>query len=213
MLMFATTGYLSTTVKNLYNNLVYYLGTFTGLRGNVSDVSSVKLATPFGHGSIPPDGLPAILISINGSHKSNACLGYFMETPSTIPHVPIKGEGWLYSSNYLLIAQLNGLVAYKNSNNTYKATLPNGEFVGKMMLNRIEELERLIGELNTNYTTLKSAYDAHLHTGNGAGNPTSAPTTPAPLLTVSTPSTLAQDTGYINGEKYLINNNGELYGS
>lgn len=208
MLYFATIGYLVEIVQQNYNGLLAYIGTFTGLRGNSTNVSSVRLSNPYGHGSMPPAGLPAFILSIDGSHKSNACLGYFTETVNNIKHTPVQGEAWLYSKNYLLMAKLDGLQAFKYSNNTYYATLPNGEFVGKMMENRITEIENMIAEININYTALMTWATLVTSALNSLSHPevTALTQTQLPL-----PNTLAKDTNYITNENYLINDSGTLY--
>jgi hypothetical protein len=212
MLYFATVGYLVEVVKKSYNGIISYVGTFSGLRGNATNVSSVQMVSPYGHGAIPPIGLPAFILPINGSHKSNACLGYLTETVDNIKDNPVQGEGWLYSQNYVLLARLSGLQAYKYGNTTYFATLPNGEFVGQMLQNRITEIENMISEINNNYNTLVSLFNSHAHSGVQGGNSNSAgPLSPLSQTQLPIPNTLSKDTNYITNENYLINDSGTLY--
>lgn len=208
MLYFATVGYLVEVVQQTYNGLLAYVGTFSGLRGNSANVSSVQLSNPYGHDSIPPVGLPAFILPLNGSHKSSACLGYFTETVNNIKHTPVQGEAWLYSQNYLLMAKLDGLQAFKYANNTYYATLPNGEFVGKMMQNRITEIENMISEININSTTLMAWATLVTAALNALGRTEVTALSQTPL---QVPQTLAKDTNYITNENYLINDSGTLY--
>jgi hypothetical protein len=91
--------------------------------------------------------------------------------------------------------------------------LPNGEFGGQMMQNRITEIENMISKINNNYNTLVSLFNSHVHSGvQSGGNNSGQPLSSLSQTQLPIPSTLSQDTNYIANENYLINDKGTLYG-
>lgn len=209
LLITSTLGNIVKTVKTKIGALV---GTITNMRGNAFQISDVKLSTPYGVGSIPPKGATAVIIPVEGSTKSSVVVGYLINLPTGIAHDFVDGESWLHSRNYLLGALEDALQAYRHGDTNYKATLPNGEFVGNMMLNRINEIEIMLQGINTNYTALQQAYNTHAHSGVMTGAGVSG----VPSATISIPpliisQELAKDKASIIAEEYLINDKGKMY--
>lgn len=209
LLITSTLGNIVKTVKTKIGALV---GTITNMRGNAFQISDVKLSTPYGVGSIPPKGATAVIIPVEGSTKSSVVVGYLINLPTDIAHDFVDGESWLHSRNYLLGALENALQAYRHGDTDYKATLPNGEFVGNMMLNRINEIETMLQEINANYATLKTTYNAHSHSGvmTGAGV-SGAPASQLEQTDLTIAPELEKDKDSINNEEYLINDKGTMY--
>lgn len=209
LLITSTLGNIVKTVKTKIGALV---GTITNMRGNAFQISDVKLSTPYGVGSIPPKGATAVIIPVEGSTKSSVVVGYLINLPTDIAHDFVDGESWLHSRNYLLGALEDALQAYRHGDTDYKATLPNGEFVGNMMLNRINEIEIMLQEINDNYTTLKTTYNAHTHSNvmTGAGV-SGAPANQLEQADLTIAPELTKDKDSINNEEYLINDKGTMY--
>lgn len=188
-----TTTYVALSVTNVI------LKSYT-----ISDCYSVY---PYGQGGYPQDNTNVFLSPIQGSNKTYICLGFVNGVPTNLPYVFKQGESWGYSKRYLLSYQNDAINAYRFDDNNFTTTLPQGQFMGSMMLNRINELQEQI----TYLTTLVSQLQAHTHTYLNVGVPTP---TSSPLSVFSiptTPTTLAKDTNLINNENYLINDKGIVY--
>lgn len=193
-----------TLVKNikhrLDNGLDIVISNFTNYIAKDAQVENIGTIYPWGFGSLANKSSRMLAIPTYGTNQATAVIGVELVIP------PVKndlkdGECWTHSNKYLLAVQNDTVNAYRINDLNYFATLPNGQFMGAMMLNRINEMQAQI----TYLTTLVSQLQGHSHPSNGA-TPSQTFTTP------STPSTLATDKSYINAGKYLINDKGTMYG-
>lgn len=190
---------VSVETRTSVNNVEFLVGTVTNMLGQNNQTSNIQQCTPYGMSSYPVDFGKCVVQPINGSNKDYVISGFVQGLPTDITHEVVSGESWLYSTKYVLIAQNDGLMAYRNDNLLH-ATLPIGESVVATMLNRINEMQAQI----TYLTTLVSQLQSHSHPGNGTP-PSQTFTTP------STPATLAKDKAYLTAGKALIDDNGEVY--
>jgi len=204
---------LKESVTQTYNGVKYVVGTFLNLRANGYNPEQIGILSPYGQGSIPVDNIKGLVLPIEGSNKLYYNIGFLVTVPPIL-HDFKKGESWSNSLNYTLMYQNDGIIAYKiNDSNNYKATLPNGEWVGKLVQDRINEIEAMISEINANYTALLAAVNGHTHTyspGPGSPTETGGPSSTLSQTPLPVPSTLAADTASITAEEYLINDHGIL---
>ena len=190
------------------NTLMLEIGNLFGVGTNLA---YINLLTPYGQGNIPPDNANVYLTPISGSSKRFMCIGAIPAIP-TIPHDFNKGESWSNSLRYILAMQNDGIRAYRETDEDFNTTLPNGEAFVQMMLNRITELESMIETLNQNYASLKSTFNSHMHSGvQTGGSNTGSPTSQLSQTNIPTYSTLDKDKTYLNDGKALIDDNGEVY--
>lgn len=206
---------------------------------------NIVLSSEFGTVQIPEKSTSAFIINFNNSGQSFVSVGYsqVIDNTENNPTFPYLVEGvWCKITKYWGVVWNvksdtdNGLLAFKMNNKDFKATLPNGEFIGQMMQNRINEIENVIQQLNdnitnfiipmitqinANYATLLSTFNSHIHPAGSIPAPSGATTaTPASTLTqvdlsnpsnYTDPSTLSKDTNLISNQNYLLNNHGEMY--
>lgn len=173
-----------------------------------NNLSAINLVFPYGFSSLPPDGCQGILIPIGGSSKSYKCIGFAVTSPA-IPHEFDAGESWLNSQRYILAMQNDAIRAYRQGDEDFNTTLPNGESFVEMMINRINDLQTTIDGINENYSILSATFNSHQHPG---GSPTGAPTTSLTQDDLATTPEMAYDLGYLNDGKALIDDLGENYG-
>lgn len=195
-----------TLVKNikhrLDNGLDIVISNFTNYIAKDAQVENIGTIYPWGFGSLANKSSRMLAIPTYGTNQATAIIGVELVIP------PVKndlkdGECWTHSNKYLLAVQNDTVNAYRINDLNYFATLPNGQFMGAMMLNRINELQAEI-----NYLKTHKHEAGNLVAPNGAvTGTTGVPTSPPPE-----PSTLATDKSYINAEKYLINDKGTMYG-
>lgn len=183
------------------NDVSIPLSSFNNYNAKDAQVDYIASVAPYGIGSLANRGSKCLVIPVFGTNQHLVSVGIEMVVP------PCKvqfsdGESWIYSNKYVLSTQNDTVNAYRIKDADYFATLPNGQFIGAMMLNRINELQAQISYL----TTLVGQLQNHSHPSNGA-TPSQTFTTP------STPATLAQDKNYIEGENYLISDKGTMYGT
>lgn len=171
--------------------------------------SQAPILYPSGYFGIPNDDTYAAAINIAGSNKSPSIIGtvptFEIDNPIITDGID-SGEHGFKSNNWGLVAKNDALLAYKFDNDDYRATLNSGEWLGYMMQNRIDEIINMIDEINANYLSLKTQFDAHVHSGVTTGSGNSAnPTIPLTQTDLTKPSTLDGDTDYITNENYLLN--------
>ncbi len=202
--------------KTLYHAKAVYIQakSILGFGNNIDDIDIVF---PYGDGSIPPEGSGGIFCPVNGSAKKLYLLGTLSAIPP-VPHEFEEGESWKHSQKYILVQQNDGIVAYRISDEEFKATMPNGESFVQMMLNRINEMEQTISVLNSNYQTSQQAFNTHTHISAAPGNPTgtAGASTPPVTLTqidIENYATLNKDKTYLNDGKSLVDDLGENYES
>jgi hypothetical protein len=176
--------------------------------GNKLD--SIDLLMPYGSGCLPPPNSAAVFVPIGGSSKTFKCLGFTPIVPD-IPHTIMPGEYWNNSQKYILLMQNDAIRAYRNTDQEFNCTLPNGEAVVQLLLDRIDELQSMISDINSNYSSLLSTFNAHNHPNGKDGNPTGAPTTTLSQTDIPDYATLAKDKTYLTDGKALINDLGANY--
>ena len=169
---------------------------------------NIQMVTPYGYFGIPKANANTCMIPINDSPKGYVSIGFLGSLPVSSPISITDGEFAFASDNWALTWNNTGLNANKLDNPSYFATLISGQWVNYLMLNRITEIENIINEINTNYTTLVNIFNVHVHTGVQTGGGTSGPSsTPLTQTDLPIPTTLSDDTTYINNENDLLNDN------
>lgn len=178
---------------------------------------SCKLSQPFGRYSNPINESQTVMMYTGSFKQDPYVIGYLQDWNANWQWSLMQGESVDTSLNFALkYDNVAGLRAYKLDNEEFVCTLPNGEFVGEMILNRINEIEELISVLNSNLSNLQSVFNNHTHLyapGPGSPTPTANPATPFNPSPAPSPATLSNDTDYINNENYLIGENAENYGA
>lgn len=173
-----------------------------------NNFSSIQMLTPYGYFGIPNNNANNCIIPLNESAKAYISIGFLNTLPESTPISITTGEFCYASNNWALVWNNDGLRANKLDDNTYSATLISGEWVNYFMLNRINEIQNMINQINANYTTLLATFNAHIHSGVTTGTSTSgSPTTTLSQTNLPTPATLGQDTTYIDNENDLLNDN------
>jgi len=206
-----TKGILKKVQVKIYEMSSYISLSITNILGNSYTVDDCNIITPYGQGSYPVDTINGVITTINGSNKLYACLGFSLDIPdkTKIPYTFNQGESWQYSKKYVLVQQNDGINAYRYNDLEFKTTLPQGEFSGIMMNNRINELQSQIQYLTSLVKQLQS--HVHTYTDTGVVADTSPPTTV--FTPITTPDTLQKDANLISQEAYLINDKGKKYPS
>lgn len=243
-------------IINNYNQRKIITSTIKNWKMSGYDIDSIVICSPFGHYSIPYDNIQTFIIPHSNSAKSMINIGYIQSLDGqnnpllqddVLGSDPLNlNKGTIISTNkkWAFILQetnsLNGLIARKMTDFDYKATLPSGEFIGRLETNRIDDIKTLINDieikltdkLNESFLDLKlyfdqlisditATFDLHTHHVVSVGNPTSEPT-PAMTLppytepnfsVITEPADLNTDKQYIQDEKYLLNQNGVMYGN
>src|ERR1700677_2515958 len=122
-------------------------------------INNILMTTPYGMYALPNDNTNATLIPINGSPKALQCIGFTQSLPSNsqLSNNIAQGEFAFASDGWAILWNNDGLRA--NALNlpsypTYSATMISGEWVNYLLLNRIQEIENIISEVNANYLTL-----------------------------------------------------------
>lgn len=193
---------LVSAVTTVYNGIKFITGTFTNIRTKGYSLSTVNIAPPYGQFSVPPAGLKGVLVPIEDSNKLYANVGFLNSLPP-IPYTPVVGDSGQYSLNYCMVQNSTGIMAYRISDNSYSATLINGNWANKILTDIINRLN----EIETKYNGfIENNYNLHIHpTPNGnSGVPTISATK------LPNDSNLATDASAISGGKTLINNNGTI---
>lgn len=207
-------GKIVSAIKKSANNNGQKLVRLTvkNVFGYGNKLTEIDVINPYGVGNIPPSNINVFLTSVSNSEKCLYSLGSVTSVPK-ITREPEQGESWNFSQKYVLVYQNDGLKAYRQAESpNFYCTLPNGQAFVQMMLNRIVELENIINAINSNYTTLKSAFDNHRHSGIQPGGSNSGISTVALTQTDLIPSSnLAKDKTYLSSGKALIDDLGEVY--
>ncbi len=195
---------LQSAVTSVFGAVKFITGTFTNIRAKGYNITNIPILSPYGQGSIPVTNLKGVLIPLDHSNKSYVNCGFHIVVPP-IPYTFSTGESWSNSQNYVLAYQKNGIIGYRVSDTGYSATLPSGEWVGKLVSDLIAD----------NNTTLRNYINeqinfflrTHVHSGVTTGVGTSGIATDIiPDITQNT--ILADDKESIDNQNYLINNNG-----
>ncbi len=204
-----------TLIKNakhkISDSVSLVISNFTNYIAKDAQVENVGTITPWGFGSFANPQTNMLCVPIYGTNQHTAVIGVQLVIP-TIKNTLVDGEAWIHSNKYLLATQNTAVNAYRINDLEYFATLPNGQFVGTMMQNRINEMQTQIDYL----TTLVQQLQNHTHKviGVQSGGSTIPSEVPTETFDKPTrPSTLAQDTNYISNENYLINDEGTMYGA
>lgn len=214
MLVSLTFGNLKKLIRQKIGETIVAFGEFINIRADGNNMTGVRMITPYGYGSYPVSG-QGLLTPLNGSNKYYACLGFLAGLPESIDYEIKDGESWVYSKNYILVVQNDAVRAYRNDD-TFSATLPNGESFVQMMLNRINEMEQTISTINANYDELVSKFNDHTHIVTGVESGSSTATSDATTNTLSQTQvtvypTLGKDKTYLSNGEALINDEGKIY--
>lgn len=185
---------LVNSVITVYNGIKSITGTFTNIRTKGYTLSTVNITPPYGQFSVPPAGLRGVLVPIEDSNKLYATVGFLNSLPP-IPYTPVAGDSGQYSLNYCMVQNSTGIMAYRISDNSYSATLINGNWANKILTDIITRL-----------TQIESLYNNHTHSGVTTGSGTSG----APVVPMPDDSALTADQSAINAGHTLINNNGTI---
>ena len=202
-----------TLIKNaqhkISDGVSLVISNFTNYIAKDAQVENVGTITPWGFGSFANPQSNMLCIPIYGTNQHTAVIGVQLVIPK-IKNDLVDGEAWIHSNKYLLATQNTTVNAYRINDLNYFATLPNGQFMGAMMLNRINEIQTQINYL----TTLVQQLQNHTHKVAGVQSGGSTITSAVPTETFNTPTTpttLAKDSNYISNENYLINDKGTMY--
>ena len=202
---------IKNTTQKISDSVGLVISNFTNYIAKDAQVENVGTITPWGFGSFANPQTNMLCVPIYGTNQHTAVIGVQLVIP-TIKNTLVDGEAWIHSNKYLLATQNDTVNAYRINDDDYFATLPSGQFMGAMMLNRINEMQTQINYL----TTLVNQLQNHTHKvigvqGGGSTIPSQAPTETFNKPTA--PATLATDKTYIQDENYLINDNGTMYGT
>jgi hypothetical protein len=185
---------LVSAVTTVYNGIKFITGTFTNIRTKGYSLSTINIAPPYGQFSVPPAGLKGVLVPIEDSNKLYANVGFLNSLPP-IPYTPAVGDSGQYSLNYCMVQNSTGIMAYRISDNSYSATLINGNWANKILTDIITRLNQI-----------ESLYNSHVHSGVQTGGGTSA----VPVVLMPDDPDLIADASAISDGKTLINNNGTI---
>lgn len=189
-------GIVDLTYNTIQGALNYITARLTNYGGANIYRDKSLIVTPYNRISNPAQGSQAVTAN-SGDYKQNPIiLGYYGLTNTNWSWKLNPDETVDFAGNFALkYDAVNGLQAYLLSIPSYTVTLPAGEWIGQLILNRIADLQQQVTWLQT-----------HTHTGvqTGTGN-TGKPLTPPP-----TPSNAQADTTSINNGNYLIGKNAQL---
>jgi hypothetical protein len=199
-------NYFVTLVKNVQHKIsdgfFMIMSNFTDYIAKDSFLKNISPIAPYGYGSLAPKNSNVLVIPVYGTNQHNVSVGVQM----TMPPIPTElkdGCAWLHSKKYVLTTENTKINGYRAGDDNFFATLPNGQFVGTMILNALNALQAEIDYLKT-HKHLAGDYIANGSPVIGSsGVPTSMPPQPASIAT---------DKEYINSGKYLIDDNGVMYG-
>lgn len=195
---------IKSAIANMFGAISFVTGEFMDIRAKGYNITNIPILSPYGHGSIPVSYQKGLLIPLDNSNKSYVNCGYHTVIPP-IPYTFEAGEAWSNSQNYVLAYQKNGIIGYRVNDNSFSATLPNGEWVGKLVSDLIADNNTTIREyineqINVFLTT-------HVHAGVTTGMGTSGPATDI-ITDIPPNATLTADNTAISEQKYLINDSG-----
>lgn len=193
-----------TVIQSLFTT--YNGRKITGIQGNSAystgyQLSYINMIAPYGMFALPNKNTNAVIVPINGSPKSMQCIGYIQSLPNNTPINMTTGEFCYTSDNWALVWNNDGLRANKLDNAGYLATLPSGDWMNYLLLNRINEISNVITEMNVNINNLIT-WAAAVTTVTGVP--------PLVQSNLTVPATLSQDTTYINNQNDLLNNNAAI---
>lgn len=207
---------IKTTILKFGEKIKAPVGKITNLRGSLLPSDGLNFIYPYGVGAYPADKGMAVVMPVNGGNKEYLIIGFTQPLPTQIAsnddiYEIKKGEAWLNSGRYMLLAQNDGLRGYR-FDSKFNTTLSNGEAFVAMMLNRIKELESMISTINKNYETLKNTFNSHTHGGvQSGGASTKSPDSQLSQTNIDNFNTLTHDQQYLEDGKALINDKGEVY--
>ena len=206
---------IKTATRTSVDGIKFLVTSVLNIFGCNNETSNIQVISPYGMSSYPVNYGKVVVQPISGSNKEYVISGFVQGLPNSITHNVVAGEAWLYSNKYILVAQNDGVMAYRGDN-TFHATLPIGEAFVAMMVNRITEIEQMIATINANYATLTGKFNSHTHSVSGvqggSGTVTAGATGDSLSQTnVTVFPTLAKDKSYLNAGKALIDDNGEIY--
>ena len=199
-------GFFATLTSNVKHQLAekfhLIMSNFTNYIAKDAALENISTIAPSGFGSIANKNSNVLILPVYGTNQHGVAIGVQM----TVPPVPVdlvEGCAWLNSNKYVLVAQNDKINAYKSGSDNYFATLPNGQFVGAMILNTLNALQAEIDYLKT-HKHLAGDYVAN-------GSPVTG-NSGVPTIMPPQPPSIATDKAYINTGKYLIDDNGVMYG-
>lgn len=202
---------IKATTIALFNGAKRVVATAINFTTSGNSLDTIDISYPYGSGSVPPAGAYGVFIPVGGSSKKYICIGFVPVIPN-IPYTFLSGESWNNSQKYILAMQNDAIKAYRNGDEIFNTTLPNGEAFVQMMLNRINDLEYAFNQINNNYTSLKNTFNSHVHTSAAEGSPTTPPTSTLSQSNLDNTDAMNNDKTYLNDGKALINDQGQNYG-
>lgn len=107
------------------------------VQGNVRNNTIV--AFPYGFCSVPTNNTQMVILNTGILGQSPIAIGSVAPIQSNI--VCLAGESFNYSNSWILKYSNTGLLAYFRSTPAFVATLPNGEFIGKILTDIITSLQ------------------------------------------------------------------------
>lgn len=205
----------NTTFRSTYDDSGNQVG--MSIQANVKNYlaqnynfSNVSILTPYGFMSIPPDQT-VMEIKPLGLSNQNPSLGNAVNViPSSYVQIidPKLGDSLLFCNNWVLKVSIDGILAKFFQNPSYSATLISGEWANKIDTDIINSIISLINQLDSNYTSLKNAFDTHVHSDVQSGNDMSGvPTLGLSQTNISVPNSLTEDLNYISNGNTLLNPN------
>jgi hypothetical protein len=194
--MLKTISAIISSVLTAYNNYKISTCTIQNTYATGYQTATVTIIAPYGCICLPNASSQALVTQLNGSSKAMIIQGFINQLPVNSPINIVEGEFAYASDNWALVYNNDGLRANKLDNADFLATLPNGEFIGQM----IQDL------INDNNNVIRGWLNEHVHSnGNGGAN------TGIPTITIDTSTILTNDNTYIENENYLLNNDGTMY--
>lgn len=195
--MFNMIANVAKSVFNIFGNAKTITLQPTNMYTTGYNLQNIVISSSYGEFAIPNINTNVLMLPVNNSPKAYTAIGYIQSLPENTPISITYGESAKCSDNWAIVWNNTGLHANKLDNANYLATLISGEWVNYLMLNRIHELENMISEINSNYTTLV-AWSKTVQSGSSAG---------VTQTQLSTPGTLSQDTTYMANDNDLLNDN------
>jgi hypothetical protein len=195
---------IKNAIVSMFGSISFITGQFVNIRAKGYNITNIPVLSPYGHGSIPVSNQKGLLIPLDNSNKSYVNCGYHTVIPP-IPYTFEAGEAWSNSQNYVLAYQKNGIIGYRVNDNSFSATLPNGEWVGKLVSDLIADNNTTIREYINEQINL--FLRTHVHSGVTTGTGVSGTATDI-IPDIEPNATLAADNTAISEQKYLINDSG-----
>lgn len=189
---------LKLAIISTYNTLKFITGTFTNIRTKGNAMDSISILSPYGHSGLPITNMNAFISPAEDSNKQYFCLG-FQNTMPPVPYTPVMGESWNFSKVYTLMYKNIGLVAYRNNDTGYHATLVSGEWMGKILTDLIDDNNK-----NTDSTSIRGWINTVLIPQLAAQSP------PIVITPIAVNPTLVTDKSAITANHILITDDGTL---